>query len=183
MSVQPCGSNNLTCLSDASALLQHIYYHGCPPQNHACETSGISRRALLQSHSQEESSPHLARVFQRPRLAHDFTVHVNEAGNRTPNYSSGAPPTPLSRDLPPSCSRESMRCCLTFPLYLSRLGYPLSPPVPPTPPSLILMLHDSRNSNRVAAPHTHILPLCSSPLDLLLQKTDHYILKRWRSCW
>lgn len=102
MSVQRCGSNNLTCLSDASALLQHIYYHGCPPQNHRCETLGISRRALLQSHSWEESSPHLARVFQRPRLAHDFTVHVNEAGNRTPNYSSGAhpPPSPETSHLP-----------------------------------------------------------------------------------
>lgn len=116
----------------------------------------VSLRALLQSHSQEESSPHLARVFQRPRLAHDFTVHVNEAGNRTPNYSSGAPPTPLSRDLPPSCSRESMRCCLTFPLYLSRLGYPLPPP-PPQPD--INAAWQQKQQQSGSAPHSHFTPL------------------------
>lgn len=105
-----------------------------------------------------------------PRLAHDFTVHVKGAGNRTPSYSSGAPPTPSLSPLqrPPTFLftwRESMRSSLTLPLYLSRLGYPPAPT--PTDPTWCQCCITATTATERQRP-----TLKFSPSGLLLQRTD-----------
>lgn len=132
------------------------------------QSRGEAASALLQSRLQEESSPHLARVLQRPptrswlHCTRERSWEQNtQLQQRSPTHP-GSVSSPETSHLPVHVKRKHAVLSNLSPVSI-KTRIPSSPHPTPTDPTWCQCCITAIIATE-AAPHIHILPLCSSVL-------------------